>query len=100
MTGDKSSSSSRRREIEKQRNNCGIVLEALKALCVSDICYSINGNVIFNSDNAEEHGHRNGVSTTNKGYRKEIEQEKDNCLMYFEKGCEDLFGPYVRATRS
>ena len=95
VAGNKNSTTSTRREIERQQNDCGIVLDGLKELCVSDICHSNNGDTMFNPYSDEGYGQRNGVSTADRAYRKEREQEKDKYLVHFEKSCEILYGCYV-----
>lgn len=101
VIGNKDSTANKRKDIEKQKNDCSIVLNSLKELCVSDVCYSNGGDNLFNSNNTDnQYGHRNGVSTTNKAYRKEVEQEKEKYLVHFEKACDDLFGSFPLSSRS
>lgn len=95
VAGNKNSITSTCREIERQKNDCYIVLEGLKELCVSDICHSNNGDAVFNPYSTEGYGQRNGVSTADRAYRKEREQEKEKYLVHFEKSCEILYGCYV-----
>ena len=98
---DKDSSANKRKEIEKQKSDCSIVLDSLKELCVSDICPSNDGDNLFNSQNTgNQYEHINCVSTMNKAYRKEIEQEKEKYLAHFEKACGELFGSYSLKSRS
>lgn len=95
VSGSKNSTTSTCREIERQKSDCCIVLEGLKELCVSDICHSNNGDAVFNPYSAEGYGQRKGVSTADRAYRKEREQEKGKYLVHFEKSCEILYGCYV-----
>lgn len=95
MVGNKDSTTSTRRQIERQKSDCCIVLDGLKELCVSDICHSNNGDAVFKPHSAEEYGQRNGVSSADRAYRKEREQEKETYLVHFEKSCEILHGCYA-----
>ena len=96
VIGNKDIIANKRKEIEKQKSDCSIVLNSLKELCVSDICHSnCEDNLydLYNSQNTDnQYGHRNSVSTMNKAYRKEMEQEKEKYLLHFEKACDNLFG--------
>jgi hypothetical protein len=95
VAGNKNSTTSTWREIERQKSDCCIVLEGLKELCVSDICHSNNGEAVFNPYRVEGYGQRNGESTADRAYRKERELEKEKYLVHFEKSCEILHGCYV-----
>jgi hypothetical protein len=95
VAGNKNSTTSTCRDIERQKNDCYIVLEGLKELCVSDMCHSNNGDAVLNPYSAEGYGQRNAVSTADRAYRKEREQEKEKYLVHFEKSCDILYGCYA-----